>query len=463
MTSANGRFGPACVILTSLLLLTTLMVPPLFAQDPLSEQSRRIREVSSWKMTFRYEMDVNFRNDFGGMGEEVIRFVESAGTVIFTRGPEGERFAGEGRADYRLEYYTLVSADGMFSDSSGSGEKYSMLNSEEGSGSTSIIREVEMNVLEFDFDTHTYMFRIIPGEDHEYDFGVPTRSVMDMKIVDPLVDETPEEVAETIDRDQLKAMFPEHVEWEEFYSSYGVEVFGIPLPFLGLQLCGSSTDSQGGVVTWLIEPALEGPGEDDDLIEAGAWVHHHPGEYDHQNVVKSAWIDIRRASGGAGPGVGGSGSPPNTVYLVAKGGAGPGIPISTGDELVAVDVSDPDPRDFSGESAPGGGFSGLVAGALAQAPTTSEPSSRIRTALQALFYANFADGPDDPTNTIQEYPLTLADVQVAGDAVVVGILGPFEPRNEEDTERIREQIRHTVTENGGQDAAVSILLNSRDF
>jgi len=463
MSSDHEKTGISHGFLLAMLLLAMAAGPPAFAQDPLRDQSRRISSVSSWKMTFRYEMDVQFTNEFGGMSEEVIRFVESEGTVIFTRGPDRGRFAGEGTADYDLEYYTLVSADGLFSDSPSSGGEYKMLNTEEGRGSTSIIREIEMNVLEFDFDTHTYMFRIIPGEDFEYDFGVQTRSVMDMKIIDPLVDETAEEVAETIDRDQLKAMFPEQVEWEEFYSSFSVEAFGIPLPFFGSKLCGSLTDSQGGVVTWIIEPADAEPDEDDSLFETEVWVHHHPGEYSEQNTVKSAWNGIRRASAGSGSGGGGAATPSINVYLVEESGSGTGIPISTGDELVAVDVSNPRPGESPAEAGPGGGFAGLVAGSLAQAPSTLENSSRIQTALHALFYSNFADGPDDPRNTLQEYPLTLDAVRVEGNAVVVGILGAFDPGNQDDAERIREQIRYTVTENSGQDMTVSILLNQKNF
>lgn len=473
MSSTQGKAGAfsGCRVrkwaaMLVLLILGAAIAPSATAQDALRDQRRRISKVPSWKMTFRYEMDVSFTNQFGGMSEEIIRFVESEGTVIFTRSPDKRRFAGQGTAEYRLEYYTLTSADNMFSDSSSSGDKYRMLNIEEGSGSTSIIKEVEMNVLEFDFGTHTYMFRIIPGEDLEYDFGVPTRSVMDMEIIDPLLDETSEEVAETVDRNQLKAMFPEHVVYEDFVSSFSVEVFGIPLPFFGLKLCGSYTDSQGGVVTWIIEPAATGAAgaeADGDLFETEVWTHYHPKEYSEQNIVTSAWEEVRRQSAGSGSGAGNDNSPQINVYLVQDHGTGTGIPISTGDELVAVDVTESHRNGLSGEAEPSGGFAGIIASALAEATATPEDSSRIQTALYALFYTNFADGPDDPRNTIQEYPLTLDAVQVEGNSVSVGILGAFDPRNQGDGERIKEQIKHTVTENSGQEMAVSILLNQKEF
>ena len=473
MSSTQGKAGAfsGCRVrkwaaMLVLLLLGVAIAPSATGQDALRDQRRRINRVPSWEMTFRYEMDVDFTNRFGGMSEEVIRFVESEGSVVFTRSQEKGRFAGQGTAEYRLEYYTLVEVDGLFSDSSASGEKYKMLNVEEGDGSTSIIREVEMNVLEFDFNNHTYMFRIIPGEDLEYDFGVPTRSVMDMKIIDPLLDETSETVAETVDRNQLKAMFPEHVVWDDFVSSFSVEVFGIPLPFFGLKLCGSSTDSQGGVVTWIIEPAAAGAGgpeAEGDLFETEVWTHYHPREYSDQNVLTSAWGEVWRQAAGSGSGSGTESSPRINVYLVNERGSGAGIPISTGDELVAVDVSRPRRAGDSGEAGPGGGFAGVVADALAEALPTPEDTSRIETALYALFYTNFDDGPDDPRNTIQEYPLTLDAVQVGENAVSVGILGAFEPRDERDSERIREQIRHTVAENSGRETSVSILLNQREF
>ena len=463
MSSLNGKTGIACGFLAALLLLTTALELPAFAGDPLRDQSRRIRNVSSWKMTFRYDMDVSFTNEFGGMSEEIIRFIESEGTVLFTRGSQRDLFAGEGTADYNLEYYTLLQADGLFSGSSQSGEKYKMLNTEAGSGSTSIIKEEQMNVLEFDFTTYTYMFRIVPGEDHEYDFGLPTRSVMDMKIIDPLIGETAEEVAKTIDRDKLKAMFPEQVEWEEFFSSFSVEAFGIPLPFFDTKLCGSITDSQGGVVTWIIEPATGESDEDEYLPETGIWYHHHPAEYSEQNAVKSAWNEIRRAAANSGSQGGVTISSPIEVYLLDKSGSGTGIPIGTGDVLVAVDASETVAGDSPVDAEQGGLFAGLVADALEQAPSAPDASSRIQTALYALFYYNFAAGPNDPRNVIQDYPLALDLVQFEGDTVLVRMLGPFEPESQEDTERIREQIRYTVAENSEKDLTVNILLNQHDF
>ena len=432
-------------------------------KDVITNQSSKIKNVNKWKMTFRYEMDVNFKNDLEGMSEEVIRYIKSEGSVTFTRSRNKRKFVGEGTATYDLKYYTLTQMDKFFSNTSAPNDKYKIVNIEEGKGSTSIIKQIEVNLLEFDYKRNTYTFKLIPGEDFEYDFGVPTKSVMNLKIIDPLLDETSETGGKDVNRNQLKAMLPEKINFDEFVSTFSIEAFKIPLPFFGTKFGGSYTDMYGGIITWIIEPVENEKVSNDNLFETETWVHYHPEEYSSKNKIESVRKDISKTLDKSELAVQSiNNQKPIVVYLV-KEKSNYEIPISTGDGLVPVDLLSPDQMANSNNGGTKDGITQIIENFLNDSPEIKDESVNIRAAVYALFYGNFDNISNDIKNIVQEHPLILDEVNFVGNVVSVNILGIIDNNLQNDKIRIREQIKYTVTINSKKKLSVQILINGNNI
>jgi len=457
ITEKLSRFFLGVELLLCVLLITALLqvsANPLFTTDTephIIERTKQLLRVKEWRMSFRYTMDVHFKNDFGGLGEEKKRKIEASGTALFKRGKQPNKYEGIGQTIYDLEYYSLALMD-----------NYKILDVEKGNGTAPIIKEACS--LTFNFDDLTYSFSIFPGSEDEE--GVPSRSYRKSNITDALIAEMGEAGKPVLYPEKLKAMFPDEKTWDEFTSFLGVEAFGMPLPFFGLTLAGSFTDSQGGVVSWILEPTSQDEKSKDKfevLTKTENWFHFHPPEADYQNQVVSLWPEILKkvqelnaidsSSEAKEAGI--------NVYLVKENDNGhSGLPISTGDSLVAIDLSQMDDTQNSIDQTSEDRGSFALKGIETETASQMDQNARRKAALYALFYGDAGNLGNELINSVQNHPLILDTIEIQANTFLVRMWGRIEGTESIEMIRVREQIEHTVTQGEG-DINVRILLNDK--
>jgi hypothetical protein len=269
-----------------LLLIPAVMVTPGFGKpvDDFQEQIERIKAVEQWKITFSYEREYKSESDFGDISGADYERISSSGAALFgkekpERGEDdneeddyydyyyydyydyyedeeentkdydeddswGEDHYGEdilklyaqsGSAEYELEIYHLSRV----------GEYY-VIDTESGSGFADIGIG---SIIDFNFNERSYSFFILPvGE------GVPSKAFRLSNVTEQVIKEMSEEGLPVIYPDKLRAMFPDKRQWEEFLSSYAVEVSGMNIPQTGLIFKGKQVTATGDTVSWTIEP-----------------------------------------------------------------------------------------------------------------------------------------------------------------------------------------------------------------
>lgn len=455
ITEKLSRFSLNMALSLCVLLITASLqvsAKPLFttaAEPQIIEWTKQLLRVKEWRMRFRYTMDVHFKNDFGGLGEEEKRKVEASGTALFKLGKQRYEYEGSGQTTYDLEYYSFSFM-----------KDYKILDVEKGSGTAPLIKEACS--LTFNFDDLTYSFSIFPGSGE----GVPSRSFRKSNITDALIAEMGEAGKPVLYPEKLKAMFPDEQTWDEFTSFLGVEAFGMPLPFFGLTLAGSYTDSQGSVVSWILEPTSQDEERKDKfevLTKTENWFHFHPPEADYQNQVVSLWPEVLKKvqeldaidSGSEALNAG------INVYLVKENDNGhSGLPISTGDSLVAIDLSQIDDAEnsISQTSEDRGSFA--LKAIETETAGQMDQNARRKAALYALFYGDTGNLGNELINPVQSHPLLLDTIEIQANTIIVRMWGRIEGAESIEMIRVREQIEHTVTQGEG-DINVRILLNDK--
>jgi hypothetical protein len=427
-----------CTLLLAVALLGCSAASTGFARGAL-DQSERIFDVRSWKMTFRYHMDVAYENDFGqGIGGAHESKVEAEGTVLFTRGYGRGFYRGEGQVDFSLAYSTLSKWG-----------KYRVLDTEQAEGGARILPIPELNRLRFDPNTHSYSFELYPGEEiggEGGDFGVPSRAFRVDNVTETVLREFREEGTPVPFASMLRAMAPPQRTWDEFVSNFTVAAREIPLPFFGLRLQGSYTDHEGGVVTWILEPAdgTRDPIDSDSAVEidgfenSEAWVHYHPPSAHEREELQSVWVPIIEGSKAEQMRTAAlAGTQPFELFMVSS--TQPGPPTGCGDWLkpfpadMGADQSGEAPPDYRAieiepdEKDPGMG-----------------PGSNVALALIQLLYGPVPADEPGVRNVAAENGLLLADLAQVGSRVRIVIGGQLLSEDACDSARVTAQLRHTA-------------------
>ena len=429
--------GARMTTLLGALAASAVTAPPADAVD-VRDQSRRLTAVRAWQMTLRYRMDIAYDNDLGDQISTSESYeVEAEGTVSFTRSGRRGWYKGEGEVSFTLEFSSL-----------GQWDQYRVLDVERGNGTAPILPDIDISYLRFDLDTFTYSFQLIPGEEVDGAFGVPSRSFRRDNITETVMREMREAGRPVMFPELLRQMAPPEETWDEFRSTFSVSAFRIPLPFFGLRLTGSYTDHAGGVVTWILEPAdgteetftSEEEPEIPGFEATEGWVHYHPPSADERDGLTSAWVPIRdgieqEESGGGGAGSGGPASGLG-LFMVSPRGAGPAT--GCGDSLQSVT-----PDSYEGSAAD---TSGRVIGRLedADSPAGGTGNALLAALLTRLLATAPGAGPGALRNVAAEHGLFLEGLEVRGSRALVQLSDMVVEYEECDARRVVAQVRHTA-------------------
>ncbi|MDT8321005.1 MAG: hypothetical protein RQ826_10820 [Xanthomonadales bacterium] len=394
-------------------------------------------------MTYTYTLDLEVKDEW----EEKSTKIRSDGTVRFTRSGRSE-YAGSGRVMYELSSESMLKAGDYF-----------IGGDERGKGDAPVD---DSSVLEFSSYLGTYTFTVVPGGEEGVAVDWSRKSNLSSKMGEELSDVL-------VSPGALETVAP-YDEEDEGWSSFAVRAVGVPIPSFGTVLSGSTTDNEGGVVSWRLEPLEPRPDTNNELqefpfTESGAH-YHAPDPHGRWQAtcleLESSAQDLRKSTS---PAVAFPQRTPSSIFLVSESGSHSGIQLSCGDSLVAVPIPSADNANAKGPSRPTSTTllqAAQISVRETEAADSSDSASQIQALLNALFIEELVGVPPDLVNPVQAYPLFLEAVTLEGSAAVVRLAGAFTERAPCDRDRIKGQINQTVRQFETV-SDVRILLDDQSF